>query len=86
MMFEYKKYYEYIQILEIEKKIIYIILSATGFTIGAFWGILGIILGICIGLIFASIVSLKIKVQIQKMKWEIDIYNMIRNIEKKYKE
>ena len=81
-MFEYKKYYEYIQILEITKTLIHLILMALGFFIGVFWNIKGILIGISTGFILASLYSFKLNIQIQKMKWEIDINNMMKDITK----
>ena len=77
MIFEQEKYYSYIQTLEKYKNAIYVIYILLGIIIGMYGGILGVIIGALIGFLSASMHTLGIKIKIQKMKWEMDIYNKI---------
>lgn len=79
MLFEPEKYYKYIQTLEKTKTAYYVIFILIGILIGtATANGTAIILGGLIGFFIAGIYTLGIKIKIQKMKWEMDIYNKIK--------
>ena len=42
--------------------------------------VVGCLLGVLIGLLISSNYTLMAKIKVQKMKWEIDIYEKIRKI------
>ena len=78
MLFEQEKYYKYIQTLEKTKIAYYIIFIILGILLGAITGNgINIIIGGIIGFFIAGLSTLGIKIKIQKMKWEMDIYNKI---------
>ena len=79
-MFNINKYNKYIE--TIEKRIHYYYVFSFGiFTIiGAYTkGITGMIIGIIIGLLISNYLTLNLKIKIERMKWEIDIYKKIVN-------
>ena len=78
MLFEQENYYKYIQTLEKIKTAYYVIFILIGILIGATTtNGLAIITGGLIGFFAAAMSTLAIKIKIQKMKWEMDIYNKI---------
>lgn len=83
MIFEKEKYYQYINSIEKMITATYVLLIMAGIGIGAFGGILGIILGAFIGFIISTLYTKAAKIKIQEMKWKMDIYEMIYKIEKK---
>ena len=78
MIFEKEKYYKYIQQLETFQKIIYIIIMILAVLIGiATKKFFGIIISILIGMFISWYLLIKIRKEIQEMKWKFDIYNKI---------
>lgn len=74
-MFDEKKYYNYIQKLEKRLDYYYVFSIGIGAILGAYlYYIKGIIIGCIMGLLIANYFTLKTKIKIQKMKWEIDMY------------
>lgn len=79
MLFEKEKYYKYINNLERNIIIAYIIIILLTTILGIIIAKgIGLILGIAIGIIISGNYTLITKIRIQKMKWEIDIYQIIQ--------
>ena len=79
MFFEKDKYYKYIGTLEKIVDFYYVILAILGALIGlAIWKIIGLIIGIFVGLLITRLYTLKTKIQIQNMRWKMDIYENIK--------
>lgn len=84
-MFSVSKYYEYIKSLERTKIILYVIYGILGSIIGglitaASGNGLTTLIGIGLGLLIANNQTLGIKIKIQKMYWEIEMYNKMNKI------
>lgn len=77
MLFEKEKYYKYIRTLEEIKIGIYILIIFITMKISNAIG-KGLYLGIIIGILISILYTIMIKIKIQKMKWEIDIYDMLK--------
>lgn len=83
-MFSASKYYEYIKSLEKFKTAIYIIYGVVGLLVTIISAnILIILMGIGIGLGLAHIQTIGLKIKIQKMYWEIEMYNKMNKIAEK---
>lgn len=79
MLFEKEKYYKYINNLERNIIIAYIIIILLTAILGIIIAKgIGLILGIAIGIIISGNYTLITKIRIQKMKWEMDIYQIIQ--------
>lgn len=79
MMFEKEKYYKYIKTLERNISIIYILITLLTAVLGIVIAKgIGLILGIAIGILVSNNYTLMAKIKIQKMKWEIDVHQLIR--------
>lgn len=81
MIFDQEKYYKYTKTLEKYVIAIYVISILISISIGQFYGFIGIIISGLIGFFIASIYTIMIKIKIQKMNWEIEIYNIIKKKE-----
>lgn len=80
MLFEKEKYYKYINTLEKNITISYIIITIFTTIIGtAILQGFGFILGILLGLLISGNYTLIAKIKVQKMKWEIDIYEKLKS-------
>lgn len=78
MIFEKDKYYKYINTLEKMINFSYAIYMTVGFIVGIMIAnIFGGMLGIAIGFLIATIYTINKKIQIQEMKWKMDIYSKI---------
>lgn len=77
MLFEKEKYYKYVNELENMVNFSYamfiIIFGIIGLAIAS---VIGLLLGIIIGILISKMYTLNAKIKIQKMRWEIDIYEM----------
>lgn len=81
MLFEKEKYYKYIKDLENVINFAYVIFILLFGIIGLAMGkAIGLIIGILIGILLAGSYTLNTKIKIQKMKWEIDIYDKVKKI------
>lgn len=79
MLFEKEKYYNYINKLEKNITITYIIITIFTAIIGtAILQGIGFIIGILLGLLISGNHTLITKIKVQKMKWELDIYDKIK--------
>ena len=84
-MFDTSKYYTYAKNLEKIKIATYIIYGIIGFLIGGTITAttksgMYTVLGILIGLVIAYIRTINIKIRIQKMYWEIDMYSKMNKV------
>lgn len=79
MLFEKDKYYKYIGTLEKAINFYYLIYIALFAIIGLIIlkGI-GFILGGLVGFLLASAYTLKTKIQIQNMKWKMDMHELLK--------
>lgn len=77
MIFEKEKYYKYINQLEKEQTIIYIIIMILAIIIGIAAGGTPLIVTIPFGLFISWCYTIGIKIKIQEMKWKFDIYNKL---------
>lgn len=76
-MFNKNKYYEYLNTIDLLNIIIMFIVTI-GFTILGFLifkKFLYALIGFIIGLVISYILNINRKIKVEKMKWEIDIYN-----------
>lgn len=79
MLFEKEKYYKYIGTLEKIINFYYVIFISITALIGLATGKgLGFIIGILLGILIAKVYTLKTKIKIQKMKWEIDMHELTK--------
>ena len=77
-MFEKEKYYKYIKTLEGMNTATYAIVMTISIISGAMTNnLLTLILSALLGFLFANIITFCTKMKIQKMRWEIDIYDKI---------
>lgn len=77
MIFEKEKYYKYINQLEKELTIINAIIMIISVLIGIATGGGTLIITIPLGLFISWGLTMKLKIQIQEMKWKFDIYNKV---------
>lgn len=78
MMFEKEKYYKYIQNLEKRLDYYYVFCIGISALLGYYlFYIKGLIVGLILGLILANFITLEIKIKIQKMKIDIDMYEKL---------
>lgn len=87
-MFSASKYNDFINRLNKYKILTYVIYGLIGCFVGSIGDentIVNIIFGIAIGLYIAYKRTLALDIKIQKMYWEIDIYNKINKIEENNK-
>lgn len=82
-MFDTQQYYKYINTLENTNKIAYIIIIIIGIIIGIATGGITLLITIPISILIANVYTFKTKIQIEKMKWEIEIYSNIKDIKNK---
>lgn len=77
MLFEKDTYYKYIRTLESMNTLAYIIIVGLGVIIGLATGILTLIISLPISILLANMYTFATKMKIQKMKWEMDVYDKI---------
>ena len=78
MLFEKEKYYNYIVKLERRINYYYVLCIGSMMIIGTLvYHIKGMIIGLILGILISNLVTLRMKILIQKMKMEIDIYEKI---------
>lgn len=77
MLFEKDTYYKYIRTLESMNTLAYIIIVGLGIIIGLATGILTLIISLPISILLANMYTFATKMKIQKMKWEMDVYEKI---------
>lgn len=77
MLFEKEEYYKYINTMENINTTVYVIIIIISILIGIATGFITLIITIPIGILLANIYTFASKIKIQKMKWEIDIYQTI---------
>lgn len=88
MIFDQEKYYKYTKKLEKYVIAIYIVLILIGVVMGYWIGdwttyepTKGLIIGGLIGFFLANLYTITIKIKIQKMNWEMEIYNIVKKKE-----
>lgn len=78
MLFEKEKYYKHIGTLEKMVNFMYAIYILIFGILGLIlYKGTGLILGILLGILISTAVTLKVKIQIQEMKMKFDIYNKL---------
>lgn len=77
MLFEKDTYYKYIKTLESMNTLAYVIIVGLGVIIGLATGILTLIISLPISILLANMYTFATKIKIQKMKWEMDVYDKI---------
>ena len=77
MLFEKDTYYKYIKTLESMNTLAYVIIVGLGVIIGLTTGILTLIISLPISILLANMYTFATKIKIQKMKWEMDVYDKI---------
>lgn len=77
MFFEKDTYYKYIKTLESMNTLAYVIIIGLGVIIGLATGIVTLVISVPISILLANMYTFATKMKIQKMKWEIDIYDKI---------
>lgn len=79
-MFEKEKYYKLIKDLEKIVTIIYVLILIFSVIIGLIGGGVSLIITIPIGLLVAFLYTIAMKIKIQEMRWQMDIYDKINKI------
>ena len=79
-MFEKEKYYKLIKDLEKIVTIIYVLILIFSVIIGLIGGGVSLIITIPIGLLVAFLYTITMKIKIQEMRWQMDIYDKINKI------
>ena len=78
MLFEKEKYYSYIVKLERRINYYYVLCIGSMMIIGTLlYYMKGMIIGSILGILISNLATLRMKILIQKMKMEIDIYEKI---------
>ena len=79
MLFEKEKYYKYINELQNNINVIYVIYGILGAILGIALqrNFIGLLLGIAIGILIARNQTLRTKIKIQEMKFNMDIYEKL---------
>ena len=77
MLFEKDTYYKYIKTLENMNTLIYVVIVGLGIIIGLSTGILTLIISVPISILLANMWTFATKMKIQKLKWEMDVYDKI---------
>lgn len=80
MMFEKEKYYKLIKDLEKIVTVIYVLILIFAVIIGIATGVAALIITIPIGLLIAFLYTIAMKIKIQEMKWQLDIYDKVNKI------
>jgi hypothetical protein len=76
-MFDEKEYIKYINHIKTNITITYVIIIVISFIIGIYLGAIPFIIIMILGILIANQSTLMMKIKVQKMKMEIDIYNKI---------
>ena len=79
-MFEKEKYYKLIKDLEKIVTIIYVLILIFSVIIGLIGGGVSLIITIPIGLLVAFLYTITMKIKIQEMRFQMDIYYKINKI------